>query len=341
VAAIDSDAHVIESERTWTYGSAAERALLPRLVKESRPDGSVAQFWEVDGVRRARTNVGDAATSPIREMENIGGRLQHMDELGVDVQVLYPSIYTQPLTQRREVDLAICRSYNRWLADVWSQGGGRLRWVAVPPVLALDEAAAELEFAKAHGACGIHLHAMEGDRLPSDPELFPLYEIASDLDMPICIHVGNNSFDVHDLFGGRDGFLLFKLPVVGAFHTLLLHQIPARFPRLRFGFIEASAQWVPYALHDLTRRLHWMGRGREHDLTLKGNRVYVAVQTDDDLPYVLRYSGEDNLLIGTDYGHKDTSTELDALRTLKEQGEVSGVVIDKILDANARVFYSL
>ena len=40
----------------------------------------------------------------------------------------------------------------------------------------------------------------------------------------------------------------------------------------------------------------------------KENRVYVTCQTDDDLDYVLGYAGEDNLVIGTDYGHSDNAS---------------------------------
>jgi predicted TIM-barrel fold metal-dependent hydrolase len=70
-------------------------------------------------------------------------------------------------------------------------------------------------------------------------------------------------------------------------------------------------------------------------------RLYVACQTDDDLPYVLKYTGEDHLVIGSDYGHQDHTSELDALRNLKELDEVDGRVIDKILDDNARALYGL
>ena len=63
--------------------------------------------------------------------------------------------------------------------------------------------------------------------------------------------------------------------------------------------------------------------------------------TFDDLPYVLQYAGEDHIIIGSDYGHNDTSSEIMALQTLKAQGDVSPAVIDKILDANARALYAL
>jgi predicted TIM-barrel fold metal-dependent hydrolase len=74
---------------------------------------------------------------------------------------------------------------------------------------------------------------------------------------------------------------------------------------------------------------------------LRQNRIYVACQTDDDLPYVLKYAGEDHLVIGTDYGHNDTSSEILALRKLKADGTVSPAVVNKILDDNARALYGL
>jgi len=74
---------------------------------------------------------------------------------------------------------------------------------------------------------------------------------------------------------------------------------------------------------------------------IRDNHLYVACQTDDDLPYVLKYSGEDNIVIGSDYGHADTSAEIEALRKLKLKGEVEPRVIDKILYDNAKALYGL
>jgi hypothetical protein len=36
-------------------------------------------------------------------------------------------------------------------------------------------------------------------------------------------------------------------------------------------------------------------------------------QIDDDFSYVMSYAGEKNLVIGTDYGHGDSSSELHAV----------------------------
>lgn len=74
---------------------------------------------------------------------------------------------------------------------------------------------------------------------------------------------------------------------------------------------------------------------------MRRDRFYVACQTDDDIPYVLQYAGEDNLLMGTDYGHSDTSSELEALQRLKQMPGVSRDAASKMLDANPRALYGL
>ena len=109
---------------------------------------------------------------------------------------------------------------------------------------------------------------------------------------------------------------------------------------LRFGFIEVRAQWVPYLAVEIVRRLDRADNAAARNL-IRDNHVYVACQTDDDLPYVLKYAGEDNIVIGSDYGHNDTSSEIEALRTIKTKGEVEPRIIDKILYDNAKAFYGL
>jgi predicted TIM-barrel fold metal-dependent hydrolase len=263
-----------------------------------------------------------------------------MDELNIDIQVIYPTIFIFPTARRPEVDLAICRSYNRWMAGIVAKAPDRFRWVVVPPLLNMDRVAEELKFGKEHGACGVYLRGLEADRRLSDPYFHPLYDAASKLDLPICVHSANGSIESHDFFLDEPGFCKFKLAVVGAFHSLVNDGIPERFPQLRIGIIEVSAQWIPYAIHDLARRHTRRGKKLSDNL-LKEKRVYVTCQTDDDLDYILGYAGEDNLVIGTDYGHSDNASEIEALRKLRSEGRLATGVIDKILQDNPSALYGL
>ena len=87
-----------------------------------------------------------------RELSDVTQRLKHLDELGIDVQVLYNSLWLRPLTRRPDVEIALCWSWNRWLAAVWKLGENRLRWTCVVPALTPEEAVPQIRFAKEHGA---------------------------------------------------------------------------------------------------------------------------------------------------------------------------------------------
>lgn len=335
---IDADAHVIETERTWDYMDESESKIKPVLVSAGNDS---KQYWIIDGRAIPTRTVFDWNLPEDNiEMRDIDGRLRHMKELGIDVQVLYPTLFLRPLTTRPKVELALCKSYNRWIADICRKGGNQLRWIAVLPLMSMGEALAEARFAKENGACGIVTRAIEGNRLMIDPYFFPLYEEASRLSLAICPHASTGSFEWFDLFEEESGFAKFKLPILSAFHSIVYEGIPDKFPGLRFGFIEIRAQWLPYVITDLAKRFKRRGKPLGKNL-LRDNRLYVTCQTDDDLPYILKYSGQDNLVIGTDYGHGDTAAEVDALRVLRQKSEISGEALDKILCDNPKALYDL
>jgi predicted TIM-barrel fold metal-dependent hydrolase len=348
---IDADAHVDETEQTWEYMEADERRFKPSSFTHDQQEQSFMRdarqnrLWMINGqarLRRFRDDKVTGTTRDTRELIDVEARLRHMDELGIDVQVLYPTTFLHTATDRPEVELGLYKTYNRWLADRTANSGGRLRWACLAPMLSIDKAIEELRFAKEHGACGVLKKGVEcGDRGAADSYFFPLYEEAERLDLPICLHQGDGN-------AGRsnagDGVRLQELYVLSAFEQLAQQGVPDKFPGLRFGFIETGASWIPYLLKSLGMR----GRAARYDFDFKSgflahNRFYVSCDTEDDLPYLLQF-GEDNLFIGTDYSHADASAELGAHRVLIERadrGELSAAAVRKITSDNARRFYGL
>ena len=118
-----------------------------------------------------------------RGAENVAARLRHMDELGIDIQVLYPTMFIEQIAEKSEIEVALCKAYNRWAADIWSQSNNRLRWACVLPVSAMDESLAQIDFARKNGACAVYMRSIETDRLIHDPYFHPIYARAVDLDM--------------------------------------------------------------------------------------------------------------------------------------------------------------
>ena len=70
-------------------------------------------------------------------------------------------------------------------------------------------------------------------------------------------------------------------------------------------------------------------------------RLYVGCQTIDDLAYVVDRVGDDHLVIGTDYGHADTTAEMDALSKVRDEGKASEASLAKFLYDNPKRLYAL
>jgi predicted TIM-barrel fold metal-dependent hydrolase len=338
---IDADAHVIECEKTWDYLEGEERRYRPVSVSIDMPTGKKRSFWFIGGrMIGGRENIGRDTSPEARELADIELRLRHMDEIGTAVQILYPTLFLRPVTDNPRIELALCRSYNRWLADIWSKAKERLRWAAQLPLMTMDKALDELRWARHNGACAVFMRGLETHHTLHDPYFFPLYEEASRLNVPIGIHSGIGNFAVNEALGGEP-FRVAKLMVIGGFHSMVLNGIPERFPKLRIGAIEVAAQWVPYLVHDLNLRFPKLHNKQPLPDVMRGGRLFVACQTDDDLPYVLKYAGEDSLMIGSDYGHADNASELLALQRLQDKDEIDRAVIEKILFTNPARFYGL
>jgi predicted TIM-barrel fold metal-dependent hydrolase len=355
MAVIDADTHVDESESTWEAleGGPYDQYIPATVMVEPREAGRLdparlrLRHWLVEGRLQNRAIRDDQHHPPRerRELEDVAGRVQQMDEMGVDVQVVFPTFFIRHDSANPEAEAALTSAYNRWLAERCALSRGRLRWAAVLPWLQPARAVEELRWAKANGACGIFKRGFDLGRPVSDRQFFPVYEEAGALDVPICIHTGHPGSDP----GGDRG-----VPILAAFNALVSGGVAARFPKLRFGLIEAGASWVPYAVSQLqaqertaldrgTRQRPSPGLDLAKDL-FRANRLFITIDAVDDVEYLLRFGLEDNLMIGTDYSHSDISANagaLDEVQSWARQGRISDTVAHKILQDNPAAFYGL
>ena len=207
------------------------------------------------------------------------------------------------------------------------------------PLLDADKAVSELRWAKEHGACGIFKRGYDLEKQVSDAHFMPVYEEANSLELPLCVHTG------HPLpFREWDrGF-----PVMGAFTSIVTSGLASKFPKLRFGFIEAGASWIPYnltALEMQQRAQRLQERAQRFKLAEDlrwEDRLYVTIDPLEDVEAILRYGTEDNLIVGTDYCHSDPSANLAALDEVQrwaDDGRVTQSQARKILETNARTLF--
>ena len=130
---VDADTHIAEPEAMWKL---IDEKMAPRRpVLVNLPDdtwfGDRNALWLIDGnifpkpagkgsyrlvtpsAQKAEKVRGDIAIAS-REVADVGARISDMDRLGVDVQVIYPTLFLVYITDDPELDTALSKAYNSW-----------------------------------------------------------------------------------------------------------------------------------------------------------------------------------------------------------------------------------
>src|SRR5262249_36429048 len=248
------------------------------------------------------------------ELREPAARLVDMDREGIDLQVIYPTLFLARLTEDPALATALCASYNRWLGDVLA-GQARLKWVAV---VALDDpaaAACEVRQARELGAVGVMIPGTAGTRMLNHPALRPFWEACADTDLPVAIHVAWSCPPLNQMFDQLYYATLipFVFPVLMGFITLLGGGLLDRYPTLRVGFFEASCQWLHFLIDRMDHRhgfVQKVGGGagaaaleapRPPGEYLRSGRVYVSGEPEDALlPQCIAPPGQAHVSVACD-----------------------------------------
>ena len=359
---IDSDTHVAESLSMWNLIDADMRHRRPVLV--SMPDDTLYKDWNalwlIDGNIFPKP-VGKGGFRLITPSESRSNPRARTFASAAERSLMWPPdlpIWTGSasrlrsctnsvliyLTDDPELDVAYVAAITAsWLAP------GRTAKIACAgrgsPLKSIEESVKEIKSAKANVAVGVFFRGIEGNYTLDNPYFFPVYQAAMDVDLPICIHTGSGTPSVTAMFDlernrqwSHSGF-----PPLHAFRDLVLNQIPEMFPRLRFGFIEASASWVPFLIHKLRRdnTKRWKPSWKSGADLFADCRFFVACEADEDLPYLTQYIGEDHLLTGSDYGHNDPAEQAQLVATMKAREDMPAGLVQKIMCENPRKFYGI
>jgi predicted TIM-barrel fold metal-dependent hydrolase len=359
---IDADTHISEGAAMWALLDQAMQPRRPVLlsVPEDTWYGNRNAFWLIDGhiypkpagkgsfalVTPSEQKVQEGrkdSTVQSREMTDIKTRLADMDKLNTAAQIVYPTLFLVYNTKDTELELALCRAYNRFLAQACAQAPARIKWVAVLPFQSMKEAIDEIRFAKQNGAVGIFFRGIEGDYTLDHPYLFPVYEEAQKANLSICVHTGCGVQQILEMFNiaRNHTFGHTRVMPLLAFRDLVANKIPQRFPSLRFGFIEAAAGWAPFLVHILRRLLKDKWQYKSSADMFRENRLFIACEADEDIPYLAKCVGEDQLLIGSDYPHNDPSREDQFVNAVNIREDITPQLRQKILYDNPRAFYAM
>jgi predicted TIM-barrel fold metal-dependent hydrolase len=354
---VDADTHVLETEKAFEYLAENEKQFKPAVVsvngehQSGIPNGGSSDYWLIDGQLYGKHDLGyiesvsDEIVHGTLDISNPTARLAAMDSQGVDTAVIYPSLLLITAIANADIEMALARSYNRWLADLCSTAPERLKFVAVVCPRRIEASVKELKWAKENGACGVLLRGFEGDATPDQPELDALLRAACDLDMPICIHIGNGSPLFRQIKVGQPGVrnrFLNRAPTLIAYSALLLGDAHQQYPGLRFAIVEAGSSWLPFLSVMTLSARYSEDKAAVVREALVEHRIYVTCEEHEDLPAILPYAGDDNLVIGSDFGHPgDVADSIHVQNTFMAREDIEDDVKSRIMSANARALYGI
>jgi len=350
IAPIDADGHVSET----TEGIAAH------LSQEMKP---FAPRHCLDDQGRPRQVVGGemlpCIPTPAEGWDMPEGghdpkkRLADMDRQGVDRSILFPTLGLAFAGLRdSEVQVALCRAYNDWLASYCRSDPRRLLGVGVIAQRSLRACLEETRRCVSeygYRAVMLRPNPILGRGL-HDPYWEPLWELLEELDVTLAVHEGTTS-DVPQ--SGLDRFDNFAMKHVCshpheqqiACVGLVMGGVLERHPGLRVVFLESGCGWMP----------HWLERMDEHGeswghatATLPHSASeYFARQcfiscdpAEKGIPAFISQLGDENLVFASDYPHPDALAD-DIVEAIAGRPELSRASKQKILETNARRCFGL
>jgi uncharacterized protein len=317
---IDADGHVWEPEAAWeAHLDPVFLDRRPRIVLDERgtsrylvedrliPAGTGRAAWAPEGFREASLH-RPGGVDPV-------ARLQDMDTDGIDVAVLYGTL-ALGLWSIRDLDLqvACCRAFNDWLAEYCAADPVRLRAAVALPLGSIDAAVDEAERAVTDlGAVVLTIPGSVLGRNLDDPTLFPLYETAERLDVPLGVHAGGTGLAI-DRF--VDQYALahacaFPMDIMLGTTALLGGGVLERYPHLRVALLEAGCGWFPAFLERLDE--HFEKRpGEMANLTrppssfVTEGRVVISCEPEEHgIRYAAERLGAGAVIYASDYPHWD------------------------------------
>jgi len=160
---------VVESARHLGLHEPIRETVCPMPLETREDAGVKLQFWIIDGksgnfafpafsAQAGKTlPTGGRKFADAQESRELVQRRTFVSKHGRDrrrIQVLHNHDVIESATDRAAVEVALCKSWNRWLADIWRQGKGRLRWSCSGTHAEHARCAGPNSLRQDNGACG-------------------------------------------------------------------------------------------------------------------------------------------------------------------------------------------
>lgn len=314
-------------------------------------------------------------------------RMSDYEKLGIELHFILPqfsgwwSYLIEP-----QLAAAIARSYNLAILRLMREYPGKIHGVALVPLQDVDGAIRELEWAKQNGFKAAVLDKVYpvkehpcGDSLGCHRELWPFYQKAEALQMPLFLHSVQHGHRLSNLMPfQRDGLNCFA-PSEGqvSLVSLLTSGLLDDFPKLKFIYTEAGTAFikplvqrldsayetapVDYDEEEPIPRFVEGGGNLQHARAIVPLEVYQSknkhlpshyfrnnffftIETEEpELAEAVRLLGSGRFLFATDYPHDDPGGRMKFkdLRLLQKNANLTDTDKQRILSENAAELFHL
>ena len=342
VPVIDADGHVLETD-------AELEQYFDGAYKGHRRSGVFSIFPSLDGWPRGFVRGLDKVNRATAEVW-----IEFIEGSKIDAAVLYPTAgLSFGLIQDPDWACVVARAYNNWLYDKYCHVDSRLKGVALLPVHNPQEGANELRRAvKEQGmVAGLMPAVTMLNKGYGHQDFHPIYQEAQGLDVPLTVHGAVSRGLGFDFLQTMSMIHTLEHPIAQMIQltSIVLDGVFDLFPRLRIGFLEAGAGWIPYMMDRMDEKFH-IDRKRKHfplsklpsDYFKNGN-IYTTCETDEKiLDAVVREMGEDYLMYPTDFPHEREAGEFAKdIPEFWQRNDLSESAKRKILSQNAKRFYNM
>ncbi|MFC1492125.1 amidohydrolase family protein [Nitrospinota bacterium] len=301
--------------------------------------------WEVMVAKGVGLDPSNETRNPLtRHALDVDTRLDHMENTGVDKQILSAitamTFYTLDAGLNRE----IAASLNDGLADIANRMPGKFHCMAGVPLQDPPAAAAELERAVGLGHVGVKIGSNVAGTNLDDPGLDVFWDKAVSLDVPIFIHPG-------DIIGAKDrmkdyhlnNLLANPLDTTIAVACLIFGGVFDRFPDLKIilAHLGGFTPWIRGRLQQgHIERDEPKARGSKAPENYIGNFYFdTVIHNADCLEFAVKTLGAEKILYGTDcpwnIGNLGPAKDIPGLSRLSKEDQ------EKILVGNAKRLYKL
>ena len=289
--------------------------------------------------------------------DNSAARLKDMDTEGRDIDFIIPGTWAYGAPDL-EMSLTRClyRAYHRFMADYCSADPRRLKsMIAVNGADPEEGAKVIREYGKQDWAAAVWPNVPLG--LPiDDPDLEPIWQAASEMDMPIAYH----SFTIETPYfpGYQD---VWNNPAMGRcagqtwggqrfLSFMLMSGVLDRYPNLRIGTLESGHGWIPHWIVRLTRQIDYVKGSVPEDLKhtpseyLEMGKVFASIDYSEGARMtksVIDLMGDHVLMYASDYPHPETLFPDHTDSVIAWREELGEQVMNKLMWENASRFLRL